>query len=224
MNNTPITPLLLQQEEDDATPPTSASAAFPVHKKLTLSDIPHVTKLYELGIISKAKLQQIVSQVYPDAGPVRARKRKLYTTPSPESTSTPPRNKSTSTPPPNKSTSTPPRKKSTSKSPRKKSTSKPPRKKRAGRSSPSTFALRKLAKDATRRRFFEQCLKLDSILWCTTLGKRKAEMDDLLFLRAAKDPVDELYASHPGALRSVTKVKLESVVKWQVCLFYITII
>ena len=49
-------------------------------------------------------------------------------------------------------------------------------------------------------------------------------MDDLLFLRAAKDPVDELYASHPGALRSVTKVKLESVVKWQVCLFYITII
>ena len=93
----------------------------------------------------------------------------------------------------------------------------PARKSRPGRTSPKTSNLRKLAKDATRRRFFEQCMKLESLLWSRQEGHRKAVLNEALFVRAAKDPVDELYAAHPGALHSVSHSKLQGIVKWQVC-------
>ena len=90
------------------------------------------------------------------------------------------------------------------------------RKSRPGRSSPDTANLRKVVKNATRRRFFEECMNPDSILWNRTEGKKKADMNNLLFSIAAREPIDELYKENPGTLRSVPETKLRSIVKWQV--------
>ena len=100
----------------------------------------------------------------------------------------------------------------------------PPAKRRPGKSSPRTSNLRKLAKDPTRRRFFEQCMKLDSLLFQRPVGNRKEEMDHLLFIAAAKGPIDEMFTSHGGTLRSVSHNKLQSIVKWQVLLLLLLLL
>ena len=96
----------------------------------------------------------------------------------------------------------------------------PPEKKkrrpRPGRSSPDTANLRKLVKHATRRRFFEECMKPDSVLWSRSEGNKKADLNTLFFSRATQEPIDELYKENPGTLRSVPETKLRSIVKWQV--------
>lgn len=60
-------------------------------------------------------------------------------------------------------------------------------------------------------------MKRDSVLWSRVEGHRKAELNNLLFSRAAKAPLDELYRDNPGPLRSVKESKLLSIIKWQVC-------
>lgn len=90
------------------------------------------------------------------------------------------------------------------------------RRARPGRSSPDTANLRKLVKNATRRRFFDQCMNPDSILWSRPEGHKKADLHNLLFSIAAQEPIDELYKENPGTLRSVPETKLRSIVKWQV--------
>ena len=222
MDAPPTTPGLQQDEDKNTSTPTAPAPVSllsvkkePTSTKPTVADLGQLTKLYELGLIDKSKVQQIILQMCPDpVVPGRApdqihdvsapRKRKASTTTSPPSKPPSKHSNSKNTPVPDKQTSTPP--------PNKKARA------RSGRSSPNTSMLRKLAKDPTRRRFFEQCLKLDSILW-RKLGGTKVQIDNLLFIRAAKDPIDELYATHPGLLHSTEKSKVESVVKWQVYLY-----
>ena len=62
-------------------------------------------------------------------------------------------------------------------------------------------------------------MKLDSLLFHRPVGNRKEEMDHMLFVTAAKGPIDEMFTAHGGTLRSVSHEKLESIVKWQVCCF-----
>ena len=93
------------------------------------------------------------------------------------------------------------------------------RRPRPGRSSPDTANLRKLVKHATRRRFFEECMNPDSVLWSRSEGHKKADLNTMLFSIAAQEPIDELYKENAGTLRSVPETKLRSIVKWQVCYF-----
>ena len=230
---TPSTPSL-QTSEKNVTPTAPA-----ITQKPTLETL---TKLYELGVITKEKLQQVFSEICPDPTP--------DADPSTPNPPIPDSNPSTPNPPipnvnnpsiPNDNPSIPDttnpsipdtnpanylRRKTHFRSLRKRklaataerpATPQSQKKSRPGKSSPKTASLRKLAKDPTRRRFFDQCRNLESLLWHRPIGNRKEEMDGLLFARAAKDPIDEMYSSHGGTLRAVTHTKLQSVVKWQVC-------
>ena len=92
----------------------------------------------------------------------------------------------------------------------------PPKKKgRPGRASPQTAKIRHLVKDSTRRRFFCECVKQDSVLW-TTNKTGKQVLNKLLFSRAAQDPMEECYRLNPGPLYSVTGSKLLNIIKWRV--------
>ncbi len=63
MNNarttTPATPTLPQEKEKNEAKPSD-------NKTATLADLAQVTRLYDLGLISKEQVQKIVSQVCPD--------------------------------------------------------------------------------------------------------------------------------------------------------------
>ena len=92
----------------------------------------------------------------------------------------------------------------------------PSRKKsRPGRASPQTAKIRHLVKDSTRRRFFNQCIKEDSVLWETKPGGKQL-LKKLLFSRAAQDPMEECYRLNPGPLYSVPGSKLMKIIKWRV--------
>ena len=93
---------------------------------------------------------------------------------------------------------------------------KPKKKARREPSSPKTIELRDLAKNPTRRRFFRQCCKTDSLLWQRTASGGQT-LHKLLFARAAQDPVAELYQRYPGTTYSVPGTKLMKAVKWRVC-------
>ena len=73
---------------------------------------------------------------------------------------------------------------------------------------------RKLLKNTTRRRFFEQCCLIDSILWSTQSGR--PQMRIVLFEHAASDVVDLLYAANPGPLRKIQSKALEAGIRQQV--------
>lgn len=187
------------------------------------ASLAELTKLYQLNVISKATLRQMVFSICPvnhaaHAAPVPS-------TPSVPDVVPVAKKDVVEDPdhgdvhvdnarPPVKrklieasSVSTPPKNKKGKKS-------------RKGRSSPKTSQLRVLVKDTTRRRFFEQCLKLDSLLWKKKrVGKKKEQMEYLLFERAVLDPLCELYRAHPGALHSVSRNKLKKIIRWQVCFF-----
>ena len=207
--------------------------------KTSLSDLAQVTRLYELGLVSKEQVQKIIAQVCSD-NKKGAQLALIYCsgfaliycsgcfasyffhlirsnvscnlfifiyTADDAVVVAPPRKRPAERPSeellvkiePEDVPSTPKKKK---------------RKSRPGRSSPDTANLRKVVKNATRRRFFEECMNLDSILWSRTEGHKKADMDNLLFSIAAQDVIDELYKENPGTLRSVPETKLRSVVKW----------
>ena len=253
MLQAPTTPVLGNQA--CATPPT---------KRPTLNDVAQLTKLYELGIVTKEKVRQLVLQVCPDPVPAAVTPK---VAPHNDRDSTP----SDSTPHAVPAAVTPkvahavpaavtpkvaphnvaPRKRrrkhasrgeapaespespaaespaaapfeaTTPKTPTKNNNNnKKKKKQRLGRSSPKTTTLRKIAKDPTRRRFFQECLKVESILW-RKFGGRKTEIDQVLFARAAKGPLDSMYAEHPGVLHSVKQHKLREIVKWQVCFVFV---
>ena len=223
---TPTTPSLNQACDGTPTPPA---------KKIpTMSDVAKLTKLYELGIVSKEEVRQLVLRVCPDIPTPSdttpsnvtpnavAQPREPVVTPNNNAVSPRKRrrkhisrklNDDNNTFEVDLPTGGEPAAAATPKTPTK---SKNKKKKRVGKSSPTTKTLRKLAKDPTRRRFFEQCLRLDSVLW-KKFGGRKAEIDLLLFARAAKDPMDSMYSQHPGVLHAVDPKKLRDIVKWQVC-------
>ena len=78
-------------------------------------------------------------------------------------------------------------------------------------------ALRKLQKDTTRRRFFRECCKPDSVLWAPPVSGSKAEtLRAELFDKAAEDPLNLIFAENPGATRNVTGVQLRKIIRWQV--------
>ena len=75
-------------------------------------------------------------------------------------------------------------------------------------------ALRKLQKDTTRRRFFRECCKPDSVLWAPPVSGSKAEMLRAeLFDKAAEDPLNLIFAENPGATRNVTGVQLRKIIR-----------
>jgi len=214
MNTTPLSPSPATQTNDNV-------ASTPTTTGPSLSEL---TKLYELGIVSKEKLKEVVSQLFPDrpavatptpAPPVetytpasaRPCKRKFVSTKKKPETQKVDLSSDDFSEPSAASASppTPPSQKQN-------------KQRRVSRSSPTTLTLRKLAKDPTRRRFFEQCLNLQSVLW-HKFGGAKKEINVVLFARAAKAPMDELYSAHPGVLHSVSHNKLREVIKWQVCCF-----
>ena len=75
--------------------------------------------------------------------------------------------------------------------------------------------LRKIVKNTTRQRFFNECLKERSSLWHLTPGGKQA-MNRLLFERAVKEVLDKLYEENPGPLRAVKSQELKQCVHWQV--------
>ena len=91
----------------------------------------------------------------------------------------------------------------------------PLKQKRPGKPTVTVGILRKLAKEPTRRRFFAQCCMIDSVLWYTTLGGTQ-QMQKMLFVRAAQDPMDIIFRDNPGTTRNVSTALLLKVVKWQV--------
>ena len=221
----PSTPSLPQPQEKVVTPTAPDAKTKP-----PIVDIAQMTKLYELGVISKEKLQQIVLQICPDPVPVSASDDANPPIPDDKSSNSDDKSSNPAINPSpevefirRKEHFRAKRKALTPNTPKTNAASTPPSKKKArpGRSSPNTSSLRKIVKDPTRRRFFEECLKLDSILWSRVPGHRKSEMDALLFARASKDPMDELYSTHPGTLHSVEESKLRAIVKWQVCFILI---
>ena len=91
-----------------------------------------------------------------------------------------------------------------------------PKKKRSRCVSPLTTQIRTLARDCTRRRFFDECIKPDSLLWKKKKPTSKSTMDKRLFRRAAQDPMDELYETYPGPLFKVSGKKLRQIIQWRV--------
>ena len=71
--------------------------------------------------------------------------------------------------------------------------------------------LRKIVKNTTRQRFFNECLKERSSLWHLTPGGKQA-MNRLLFERAVKEVLDKLYEENPGPLRAVKSQELKQCV------------
>ena len=89
------------------------------------------------------------------------------------------------------------------------------RKKKRHGASPKTKELRKLIRSPTRRRFFTQCVNPDSLLW-KNWGSGSKSMNQLLFSRAAQDPMDEVYELYPGPLYSTTGGKVLKAMRWRV--------
>ena len=89
------------------------------------------------------------------------------------------------------------------------------KKRRLGRPCHTLAHLRKIAKDPTRARFFEQCTKPESLLWTVSPAGHQL-INKMLFCRAAQDPMNSIYVEYPGPTRSVPSAKMLSVIKWQV--------
>ena len=104
-------------------------------------------------------------------------------------------------------------------SPPKKSRRKRVRKTRPGKSqSPQSTQIRNLIRNTIRRRFLSQCINPASVLWFSTMiGRKRNELNKLLFGRAAADLCTILYNENPGPLHHVNNSKLISIIRWQVC-------
>ena len=101
-------------------------------------------------------------------------------------------------------------------SPRIKNKSTTEKKKQTRTSAPTTVKeLRNYVKNATRQRFFAECLNPDSVLWFKTPGG-KSMMNRILFDRARKDVITKIYAESPGPMRKIPEPKLKSLIHWQV--------
>ena len=89
------------------------------------------------------------------------------------------------------------------------------KKSRPGRPEAGISTLRKLVKDPTRRRFFNQCCDPHSVLWQKNDNGIDV-MNKMLFAKAAQDPMDLIYRCNPGATREVQTAQMQDVINWQV--------
>ena len=76
--------------------------------------------------------------------------------------------------------------------------------------------LRDVVRNTARRRFFNECCKLDSKLWEDRPNSDKQFMHRLLFKRAAEEVINVLHAEQPGRLRKTTDAQIEDTIRWQV--------
>ena len=72
---------------------------------------------------------------------------------------------------------------------------------RPGKPTPTIDALRKLSANITRRRFFDQCCKRESVLWFTPENSTSEHLVRALFDKAVVDPLNLIFAQNPGATR-----------------------
>ena len=86
---------------------------------------------------------------------------------------------------------------------------------RFNRASPNTKEIRSYIRSPTRRRFFAECTKPGSLLWKNS-GSSSRSLNHALFVRAAQDPIDEVYERYPGPLYTVSGTKVLRAVKWRV--------
>ena len=220
MDAQPTTPSLLQ--ENVSSTPTAPAAD--VQRKPTVADVAQLSKLFELGVVSKIELRRLILQVCPPDSPVPVTVpagvgtpvRKAAVDLFPDVDPVPIEKPDVDPVQPKAAAAS-----AANNSEAAKEMPHQKRKRNVLRWSPKTKMLRKIAKGPTRRRFFQQCLKLDSILWRKFGGRKKAEIDQMLFARACKDPMDVLYAAHPGLLHNVHRGKLQDVIKWQVCFVFV---
>jgi len=89
------------------------------------------------------------------------------------------------------------------------------RRKRDGKPNYDVASLRQIVRNPTRRRFLEECLDPDSLLWTATPSGYET-MHKLLFNVAAQDPMNIIYAERPGETRSVKSAQMLKIIKWQV--------
>ena len=178
------------------TPPNPVRREGAAHTKPQRTYLDSLLDLHNKGIISKEELREKVlawtPSPSPQPKPELPRKKKRHVVD--ENNATPEGfNK--------KSTRTPLLKKC--------------KKTRPGRPASKVAALRKVVKDPTRCRFFKQCANPASVLWSTTKNG-KEEMNKILFVRAAKDPMDFIFAKNPGTTFDVHPTKMLNLINWQV--------
>ena len=73
--------------------------------------------------------------------------------------------------------------------------------------------LRDVVKNTARRRFFNECCRLDSKLWQNKPNSDKQFMYRFLFDRAAVEVIDVLRAEEPGKLRKKTDEKIREIIR-----------
>ena len=231
-----------QQTRPPETPPLPSVG----NKKKAESkpSIASLLRLHELKILTKSLLEQKLRRYYPEfldntpedeiqktppvAPPVKRvprppqkskkrksqkphkTKRKLMSSEEASAEASAAASAAAATSPPPPSPATPPPKKSRRKR---------ARKKRPGKSqSPHSSQIRNLIRNTVRRRFLSQCINPASVLWYSTMiGRKRNELNKLLFGRAAADLCTILYNENPGPLHHVNNAKLVSIIRWQVC-------
>ena len=89
------------------------------------------------------------------------------------------------------------------------------KKKRLGKPEESVANLRQYVRNPTRRRFFKECCDANSLLWSLTPSGTET-MHKVLFQAGAQDPMNIIYAEHPGQTRSIKSTTMMKMIKWQV--------
>ena len=188
------------------TPPNPGKYAAPPNAAQDL--LGHLIKLHEMGVISKEELRQKVIAWKPGPTPTPqhpvSQDRIPRLTPADKQIEEPDaetRNQKKRRASKDIDVGPPVRKKG--------------KKERTGKPSVGVAELRKIVKDPTRRRFFAQCLKPDSILWHKTPAGTEY-IQKFLFNKAAQAPMNIIYSENPGATRSVKSTQMMKIIKWQV--------
>ena len=206
---TEIKALLLATMDVDVasfrTPPNPGHNRYQTpNQKNAQSTLDSLLKLHELGIISKAELRAKVLAWNPNPSP-----------PSPSGTVSPSVTVSVNSPP---SHTTLPVKRCREYiviDQQDENQQRGNKKCRPGKPMSQVAELRKIVRDPTRRRFFEQCCDPQSILWTSTPAGKEC-MHKLLFVAASQDPLNLVYQTHPGQTHNVKHSEVMNVMKWQV--------
>ena len=86
------------------------------------------------------------------------------------------------------------------------------KKRRPGKPDNIGATLRRISRNPTRRRFFNQCCDPNSLLWSTNAAGDES-VDQALLDAAAEDPIQLIYSDNPGATRLVNRQDLLHKVK-----------
>ena len=225
------------------TPPLPAVVKKKKDDKPTLDSL---LKLHELKILTKWQLEQQLRKYYPEflptppendllqTPPVAPTNKRMQAPPLPQKNKSQKRKSAKtkrqlitplaaapSPPPPSPPTPTTPTTPKPKQTRRKKKRKGKDKKKRPGKShSPKTSQIRVLVRNTVRRRFLMECINPNSPLWyATNCGRKRNELNKLLFGRAASDLCTRLYNENPGPLHHVNNAKLLSIIRWQVSTF-----